>query len=99
MPPSLATSQYPCPDPVDAIPTIGELRRMAPVEPWNCTARAADIDAAAISTLMSAIAAGRTRLREPSTMASLVPTDAWRVNVPRRSFRYFAPDAKDAALA
>src|SRR4051812_41570902 len=35
MPPSAATNQYPLPDGVAAIPTIGELSRWDPVEPKN----------------------------------------------------------------
>ena len=35
MPPSEATSQYPSPSAVSAIPTIGLLRCREPVEPWN----------------------------------------------------------------
>jgi hypothetical protein len=35
MPPSEATSQYPLPLGVVAMPTIGRLRRRLPVEPWN----------------------------------------------------------------
>jgi hypothetical protein len=35
MPPSEATNQYPRPERVDAIPTIGAFKRIAPVEPKN----------------------------------------------------------------
>ena len=35
MPPSVATSQYPLPDGVAAMPTIGWFRRMSPVDPKN----------------------------------------------------------------
>src|SRR3954467_11038953 len=35
MPPSVATSQYPAPDGVDAMPTTGLLRRLPPVDPWK----------------------------------------------------------------
>src|SRR5205823_5099306 len=35
IPPSEATSQYPCPLGVGAMPTMGWFRWMPPVEPWN----------------------------------------------------------------
>ncbi len=35
MPPSEATSQYPPPSGVGVIPTMGLLRVIPPVEPWN----------------------------------------------------------------
>src|SRR5581483_2303471 len=43
MPPSDATSQYPFPDGVAAIPTIGLLRLIAPVEPKNLASPKAKI--------------------------------------------------------
>src|ERR1700685_4160951 len=35
-PPSEATNQYPPPSGVAAMPTMGLLSAMPPVEPWNC---------------------------------------------------------------
>src|SRR5437588_532795 len=86
MPPSEATSQYPFPDGVAAIPVTGRFRWMAPVEPKERAApNAKMVPAAPASAARAGAVTGAARGARPAT-ATAATRAAVRRRIRRASF-------------
>ena len=71
MPPSEATSQYPPPSGVTAMPTMGLFRRMLPVLPWNCA-----------SPKLNTPPSLATSQYPPASCVDAMPTTGWLSRMP-----------------